>query len=67
MQKVHILIKKKIIYTIVSSNEIPKIKDIALKYDKKAFISVNDVTEVKGRGFKAKRLIENFKSWEFVM
>ena len=48
--------KKKIIYTIVSSNEIPKIKDIALKYDKKAFISVNDVTEVKGRGFKAKDL-----------
>lgn len=56
MQKVHTLIKKKIIYTIVSSNEIPKIKDIALKYDKKAFISVNDVTEVKGRGFKAKDL-----------
>ena len=48
--------RKKIIYCIVSSNEIPKIKDIALKYDKKAFISVNDVTEVKGRGFKEKYL-----------
>lgn len=48
--------KKKIIYCIVSSNEIPKIKDIALKYDKKSFISVNDVTEVKGRGFKEKYL-----------
>lgn len=48
--------KKKIIYCIVSSNEIPKIKEIALKYDKKSFISVNDVTEVKGRGFKEKYL-----------
>ena len=48
--------RKKIIYCIVSSNEIPKIKEIALKYDKGAFISVNDVTEVKGRGFKEKYL-----------
>ncbi|MGL5312868.1 MAG: YitT family protein [Peptostreptococcaceae bacterium] len=48
--------KKKLIYCIVSSNEIPKIKEIALKYDKKSFISVNDVTEVKGRGFKEKYL-----------
>lgn len=48
--------KKKIIYCIVSSNEIPKIKEIALKCDKKAFISVNDVNEVKGRGFKEKYL-----------
>lgn len=48
--------KKKIIYCIVSSNEIPKIKEIALKYDKESFISVNDVTEVKGRGFKEKYL-----------
>ncbi|RDY29454.1 YitT family protein [Romboutsia weinsteinii] len=48
--------KKKIIYCIVATNEIPKIKEIALKYDKKSFISVNDVTEVKGRGFKEKYL-----------
>ncbi|MGL6104769.1 YitT family protein [Romboutsia sp.] len=48
--------RKKIIYCIVSSNEIPKIKEISLKYDKKSFISVNDVTEVKGRGFKEKYL-----------
>ncbi len=48
--------KKRIIYCIVASNEIPKIKEIALKYDKKSFISVNDVTEVKGRGFKEKYL-----------
>lgn len=48
--------KKRIIYCIVLSKEIPKIKEIALKYDQKAFISVNDVTEVKGRGFKEKYL-----------
>ena len=48
--------KKKLIYCIVSSSEIPKIKDISLKYDKKSFISVNDVNEVKGRGFKEKAL-----------
>lgn len=48
--------RKRIIYCIVSSNEIPKIKEIALTYDKRSFISVNDVTEVKGRGFKEKYL-----------
>lgn len=48
--------KKKIIYCIVATNEIPRIKEIALKYDRKAFISVNDVTEVKGRGFREKYL-----------
>ena len=48
--------KKRIIYCIVSSNEIPKIKEIALNYDKKSFISVNDVNEVKGKGFKERYL-----------
>lgn len=48
--------KKKIIYCVVLSREIPKIKEIALKHDKKAFISVNDINEVKGRGFKEKSL-----------
>lgn len=48
--------KKRIIYCIVLSKEIPKIKEIVLKYDQKAFISVNDVSEVKGRGFKEKYL-----------
>lgn len=48
--------KKKLIYCIVSSSEIPKIKEISLRYDKKSFISVNDVNEVKGRGFKEKTL-----------
>ena len=48
--------KKKIIYCVVLSREIPKIKEIALKHDEKAFISVNDINEVKGRGFTEKFL-----------
>lgn len=48
--------KKKIIYCIVASREIPKIKNIALSYDEKAFISVNSISEVKGRGFRDKLL-----------
>lgn len=48
--------QKKIIYCIIDSSEIPKIKDIVGKYDKKAFISINNVAEVKGRGFKEKTL-----------
>lgn len=48
--------KKKIIYCVVLSREIPKIKEIALKHDERAFISVNDINEVKGKGFKEKFL-----------
>lgn len=48
--------KKKLIYTIVSSKEIPKIKEIAFKHDPQAFITINEVNEVKGRGFKSKDL-----------
>ena len=48
--------KKKIIYCVVLSREIPKIKEIAMKYDERAFISVNDINEVKGKGFKEKFL-----------
>ena len=48
--------KKKIIYCVVLSREIPKIKEIALKYHERAFISVNDINEVKGKGFKEKFL-----------
>ena len=48
--------KKKIIYCVALSREIPKIKEIASKHDEKAFISVNDINEVKGRGIKEKFL-----------
>ena len=47
---------KKLVYTIVSSNEIPKIKEIAFKHDPRAFVTINKVNEVKGRGFKSKDL-----------
>ena len=41
---------------ILNEFEIPKIKEIALKYDERAFISVNDLNEVKGKGFKERYL-----------
>lgn len=47
---------KKLIYTIVSSKEIPKIKEIAFKHDPNAFVTINEINEVKGRGFKSKDL-----------
>lgn len=48
--------EKKIIYTTVSYSEIPKIKELAFKHDPSAFITINDISEVKGRGFKPKDL-----------
>lgn len=46
--------KKKILYCIVSSAEIGKLKSIALKHDKRAFMSINNVSDVKGKGFRNK-------------
>lgn len=48
--------KKKLIYCIVSSNQVVKIKELIYKIDKNAFISINNVDEVRGNGFKAKVL-----------
>lgn len=48
--------KKRIIYCIVFSSEIPKIKNIAFKHDKKSFISINAISDVKGKGFRDKKL-----------
>lgn len=48
--------QKKIIYCVAMSKEIPKIKEIAMKHDSRAFISINDINEVKGKGFKEKYL-----------
>ena len=47
---------KKIIYCIVNTNEIPKIKDIALKHDSNSFLTINQVSEVRGSGFREKFL-----------
>ena len=48
--------KKKMIYCIISANEIGKFKDLIYDMDSEAFISVNNVEEVKGGGFKDKFL-----------
>jgi uncharacterized membrane-anchored protein YitT (DUF2179 family) len=45
--------KKKMIYCIVSSSQVVKVKELVYEIDKEAFISINNVDEVRGRGFKA--------------
>lgn len=49
-------VNKKMIYCVVSSNQIAKIKEIIYKEDKNAFVSINNIDEVKGGGFKEKKL-----------
>lgn len=49
-------VKKKMIYCVVSTNQVAKIKEIIYKEDKDAFVSINNIDEVKGGGFKEKRL-----------
>lgn len=44
--------KKKMVYCIVLSKEVVKLKDIVEKIDPLAFLAISDVTEVEGRGFK---------------
>lgn len=44
--------KKKVLYCIVTSKEIAKLKAIVDEIDPSAFLTVNDVVEVKGKGFK---------------
>lgn len=39
------------IMTVVSSRELPKLNEIVLEIDKQAFIVINQVNEVMGRGF----------------
>lgn len=43
---------KNVLYCIVTSKQVAKIKDIVDEIDPGAFLIVNDVVEVKGRGFK---------------
>lgn len=47
---------KKMIYCVVASSQIAKIKEIIYKEDKNAFVSINNIDEVKGGGFKEKKL-----------
>ena len=39
------------IMTVVSSRELPKLNELVLEIDKQAFIVINQVNEVMGRGF----------------
>lgn len=43
---------KKVIYCIVTSNEVVRLKNIVDEIDSTAFIIINDVVEVKGSSFK---------------
>lgn len=43
---------KKVIYCIVTSNEVVRLKNIVDEIDPTAFIIINDVVEVKGSSFK---------------
>jgi len=49
--------KKEIIYCIIKTMELAKLKEIVIKIDPKAFMSVSDAKEVLGKGF----YIEDFK------
>ena len=49
-------VKKKMIYCVVSASQVAKIKEIIYKEDKDAFISINNIDEVKGGGFREKKL-----------
>ena len=39
------------IFTVVSNRELPKLNEMVLEIDSKAFMVINQVSEVKGRGF----------------
>ena len=39
------------IFTVVSNRELPKLNEMVLEIDNKAFMVINQVNEVKGRGF----------------
>ncbi|AHM57128.1 hypothetical protein EAL2_c18360 [Peptoclostridium acidaminophilum DSM 3953] len=43
---------QKVIYSIVNSSELQTLRSIVSRIDSNAFMSVNEATEVRGRGFK---------------
>ena len=47
-------IEKNVLMCAVRRHQIPKVKEIALKYDEQSFMIVTDVREVLGHGFKLK-------------
>ena len=59
MEKVPILVRrKKFLYCVVSLSQLPELKHMVKEIDNHAFISILDVSEVQGKGFK--KLLRNF-------
>lgn len=48
--------EKHIIYCVVTSTQIGKVKDIVKKLDPNAFVVITDATEVRGEGFKVQEM-----------
>jgi uncharacterized membrane-anchored protein YitT (DUF2179 family) len=48
--------KSMVVLTVVSNRELPKLNKLTLSIDPKAFMIINQVNEVKGRGFTMERL-----------
>lgn len=46
--------KRMIIYCVVGLNQLPLLKNVVTQTDKNSFISVIDISEVQGEGFKGK-------------
>ncbi|MBS7209255.1 MAG: YitT family protein [Lachnospiraceae bacterium] len=44
------------IFTVVSNRELPKLNEMVLEIDNKAFMVINQVNEVKGRGFTLRKI-----------
>lgn len=44
--------KKRIIYCIVNSRQLAKVKQIVTQIDPKSFVSVTEISEIQGNGFK---------------
>ncbi len=44
---------KKVIYCIITSNEVVKLKNIVEEIDPRAFLTINDIVEVKGSSFQS--------------
>ena len=45
--------KKKLLYVAVTTSQMISLKNKILRIDPKAFITIIDVSEVKGKGFQA--------------
>ena len=55
----YLALGQKAILSVVYASRYKEVRDVALKYDEKAFIVVNNVREVRGRGYSFSRYPEN--------